>query len=828
MDSLPPYFNTGTFNTSAFYTEKDYLTKEEADKLYLSISTSSNFTALSGVTPGTVTASKAVIVDSNKDITGFRNLTSSTLYTTNSLSFSASNSLSSSTCNLNIDSVSGDQTLGSTTSNKFHLRSNGSRKLTINSSGLIGINNTAPTKQLDIIGDTAVSNSLMQISDGIVQFQTYFDGVQCCLQTGTNNRLSFAVNNGSVAAYVETDSSFNVNNTLYCNNTIQLNDSTPIALTTSTTGNSYPMHIHAVTASTGLLNGIAFNTSSTDTVPLASIILDKPSNSNGNLIFYTRQGGATISEVMRLNNSGNVVVANTLSTTTLSTTNFTLNSISVTATGTQLNYLSGTTLGTITASKAVTVDSSSNINSILNLTKTADSRQILFTNGTSTGTVFHSNNGTLFMGTISANDFSLQTNNTVRVNITSAGVTNIISGFQLAGSTVNSTATELNYLSGVTTGTASASKALVLDSNKNIIGINKLNITNANSTALTGTTTADQYSLSLLSTVSGIGQYPGCSIAFRNAADNTGMPFSVILSERTGTGSGDLVFLNLGAANVSECLRVASTGACAVNQSLIAQLSVGGSSYYTDGSYQKLLNLQSNNFDAVEFEIQVNSGANTTSTNAVFMGTLTNNDLRIGANNSTKMIIKANGYVGINTTSPSTYLSVSGTVSNTFNVGGQLYAIGSSTAYTTSQLGPVTVSVSATFAGPIQCSSIYCTSDRRVKKNINLLDNNYCENLYNANVYTFDYIGSDDTIPKIGFIAQDLNKLGYINLLNLNENQNLKFEEEGDIEGIQMSIDYNKVSVINFMMIKKLMNKNKELEERLNKLEKFISKLDIQ
>ena len=34
-----------------------------------------NFTVLDSVTVGTISASKAVIVDSNKDITGFRNVT---------------------------------------------------------------------------------------------------------------------------------------------------------------------------------------------------------------------------------------------------------------------------------------------------------------------------------------------------------------------------------------------------------------------------------------------------------------------------------------------------------------------------------------------------------------------------------------------------------------------------------------------------------------------------------------------------------------------------------------------------------------------------------
>ncbi|DAZ94923.1 TPA: hypothetical protein N0F65_003093 [Lagenidium giganteum] len=116
---------------------------------------------------------------------------SSTLNIRGSTPLSCNNSLSSSTCSLSVDSVSGDQTFGSTTANKFHLRTNGNRKITIGSTGL----------QLDIIGSTALTNSLYQITDGTVIYQQWFDGTQCWLQTFSNHPLTFASNNGSVQIY---------------------------------------------------------------------------------------------------------------------------------------------------------------------------------------------------------------------------------------------------------------------------------------------------------------------------------------------------------------------------------------------------------------------------------------------------------------------------------------------------------------------------------------------------------------------------------------------------------------------------------------------------
>ncbi|ETP28358.1 hypothetical protein F442_22349, partial [Phytophthora nicotianae P10297] len=71
------------------------------------------------------------------------------------------------------------------------------------------------------------------------------------------------------------------------------------------------------------------------------------------------------------------------------------------------------------------------------------------------------------------------------------------------------------------------------------------------------------------------------------------------------------------------------------------------------------------------------------------------------------------------------------------------------------------------------------------------------------------------TIPKIGFIAQDLNRLGYMNVLTITPNENMKKENDDDIEGAQMKIDYNKITSINFMMIKKLKKRIEKLERKM-------------
>jgi hypothetical protein len=490
-----------------------------------------------------------------------------------------------------------------------------------------------------------------------------------------------------------------------------------------------------------------------------------------------------------------------------------------------ISSLSATTLtGTLSTSSQPNITSTGDLTLPSSLTITNGTTPLSINNTTSTSTfrlTIQNSGGAQDIGSFTSHSFFLNSNNTRRLQCDTSGNIDILNhnastvGLKLGGTLITSSATELNYLSGATQGTAVASKALVLDSNRNITNIAKINVTSSDATTMTGTTNASAFGLNILSTVNTNGQYNSSAIAFRNALSD-GMPHGVILCQRTAAAAGDLVFLTQSATNnVSECLRVLSTGAIAVNAIANAGITCFGSANYVDGSYQKVLDLQSNNVSPIDFCIEINSGANTTSTNATWVGNLTNNDLRFGVNNSTKMILDTNGRLGIGTTAPSTTLHVSGIVSNTFNVGGSLYSTGTSTAYTTSQLGPVTVSVAAMFGGPIQCSSIYCTSDRRCKDIIRQVDADYCDKFYDLNVYEYKYKGSDETIPKIGFISQDLYAAGYIKLLSMTPNENLKKLDEDDIEGYQMNIDYSKITAINFCMIKKLLIRIKQLEMEL-------------
>ena len=152
----------------------------------------------------------------------------------------------------------------------------------------------------------------------------------------------------------------------------------------------------------------------------------------------------------------------------------------VTSTATELNYVD-VTPGTATASKALVLDSNLDIATINSLTATSITGTLQTAAQTNITTV-----GTL-------------------AGLVATGVVNVSShdgsttGLQLGGTLVTSTAAELNYVD-VTAGTAAASKALVLDSSRDITNINALT-----ASTLTGTLqTAAQTNITTVGTLAGL------------------------------------------------------------------------------------------------------------------------------------------------------------------------------------------------------------------------------------------------------------------------------------------------------------------------------------
>lgn len=992
---------------------------------------------VTGITPGTAIGSKALVLDSNLDISGIRNLSCTTnLTVTNGTTpLLLSNTSSSSTFRCTIQSSGGHIDIGSFTNNDFSLNSNNIRRLTISNTGNINI----------VTGTLSMGGS------------TIFDSSRNCTATSliipnANNDVITISNTTNSAAiprirFIGNVESFELgirNSTASTPNTFYLWDNTANAfrLTIDEVGNfNIPSHNGVdiglrlggtlVTASASELNYV--DVVAGTAAASKALVLD----SNRDIINIRNLTATNLTGTLQTAAQLNVTSVGTL--TSLNTLSLSINSIAVNSTATELNYLSGVTPGTIAASKAIVVDGSSNVNSILRLTKAISNTQMVFTNGTSTASVYHFNNGGLFIGTTSSNDFVLQSSGTGRCTLEAAGPFNIQGGLKISGTSVTSTAAEINYLDLTTgPGTAEASKCLVLDSSKQILGITKMNIGNnsviggrdfniLNNAANAGfrvgsnetlgncctfqwsyvgdnsasnrfgidffgvsnqfcllnngnvgiglsapaykldvsgslncttlninstlvTSTAAELNYNDLTTGPGTAEASktlvldsnrdiynvrriGCSGWLDPTNDASELYKGVIRMNSQSQGKGieiydtqfhgsDMPVLNLLPANSeypiymnfynlnrgnfrfyqvdngsalgagmnikyfrsafsalnTNCLNIRAPNdeiqimvndyntsnpntvfhpsnwvsdsqpnytttdfkaifcrSVLMKKSLMlststsstldpsAQCCITGSATYVDGSYNKVLRLLGANASPVELQIQCASGSNATSTNAVWIGCVSNNDLRFGNNNATRAIIDTNGRLGVGTNTPSCGLDIAtgeNSVTTTINIAINTYSLSIVTGSVTNLGGgPVSVNMCGRFRGSIWVQDkIYATSDRRLKKDIKPLDFTL-EHYSKLNPVSYKWKNTEKIM--LGLIAQECKDICG-EAITAVENENMKKETEDDPEGYQLTVDYNCINMMNVVAIKKLISENDNLKQELNEMKKII------
>ena len=380
--------------------------------------------------------------------------------------------------------------------------------------------------------------------------------------------------------------------------------------------------------------------------------------------------------------TGNINLTGSLqfSGTAITATAAELNKLSgVTATTAEINYLDITTIGTGEASKAVILDASRNITNINALTATnltGTLQTATQPNITSVGTLTSLSTGSLTL-------------NGTAITATAAEL-NKLSG-------VTATTAEINYLDITTIGTGEASKALVLDASRNIININALTATN-----LTGTLqTATQPNITSVGILTDITSSGAVSITDSTSSTST---TTGALKVTGGVGIG-------GATNIGGDLRIGSTSNKLILNSSSAYTNVtygtasvsltSGNVYiktnntFNDGgiNYDMGLYMESSNASPIGFAFQIHNGAKTTTTNAAFMGTVTNNDYAIMTNNTRRLTISSTGNVSINNTNNTYRLDVSGDI----NLTGSLRFSGTAVSATAAELNKLS-GVTATTA----------------------------------------------------------------------------------------------------------------------------------
>jgi len=265
--------------------------------------------------------------------------------------------------------------------------------------------------------------------------------------------------------------------------------------------------------------------------------------------------------------------------------------------------------------------------------------------------------------------------------------------------------------------------------------------------------------------------------------------------------------LNLGHFNANTIISIANNsriglGNIVENLSGARIFSIGSNSFL-DGSYQTIHEFRTDN-GSNKMLIELNPSGD------AFIGTSTANKFCFMYNNSRRMTIDNE------LTTSNNAIDITGDYTYTINTSGGLFSRMNTTNSTFSNSGAVFSNQWSLFCqiGFINALQIYLTSDRRMKENINILNDDYVDNLYNQNIYSYNYKGK--TNVNIGFIAQELLKDGYVDLLAFSPNKDLKKETEDDIEGVQMNLNYDSITICNSLMIKKLIKRINILEDKIN------------
>ena len=385
---------------------------------------------LDGVTAGTVAASKAVVADSNKDVTGFRNVT-----------------------------MTGDMTAATVTMTGFTVDADGDtalKSLAVDNSSTIGCD-----ADTDIM--TLADQSLALAND--VDFNV--------AKTGGLQLGGTAVT--STAAELNKLDGADANVTAAKLNTLAALSDAEIGYLdgASSTATASKLVVMDSNKDVGTLRNLTIDGVFTD----GNYTFD----TSGNVSGLGTVGAGAITSTGTISGSANLEIAGFAVVEGNLNLSGNLKMDSTTITATEIGYLDGLTLGTVAASKAVTVDSDKDASG--------------FRNVTATGAVTA---GSFVIGSANINEAELETIDGVTAGTVAASKAVVVdsnkdaSGFRHVTATGALTAgtsiiigsadlneTDMEKLDGITNGTVAANKAVVADSNLDVSGFRHVTATGA-------------------------------------------------------------------------------------------------------------------------------------------------------------------------------------------------------------------------------------------------------------------------------------------------------------------------------------------------------------
>lgn len=209
-----------------------------------------------------------------------------------------------------------------------------------------------------------------------------------------------------------------------------------------------------------------------------------------------------------------------------------------------------------------------------------------------------------------------------------------------------------------------------------------------------------------------------------------------------------------------------------------------------------------------------NRGDSVSNVRPAWIGT-TNSELRIGSNDISRLVLTRDGYIGVHTNSPICALDVGNIAGSSFTVdpSGQGYSRLLRTGVTTAT-GPIVISpLCARFQGDLACSSIYTSSDRRLKNDIKDLHIDI-EKYIKFKPVSYKFNNNNNKECK-GLIAQDIMDL-MPELVFVSENKDMKIQDENiDLDGYQYNINYQEIIIMNLQIIQQLIKRINNLETKI-------------
>ena len=661
-------------------------------------------------TQGIAEASKALIVDANRDISNIRNLQTENLTVNGTL-------VTSSATELNYNDIT---TIGTAEPGKALVADvnrdiSNIRNLEL-TNNLTITNHNGINKGL-ILGNTLVSATASEINilDGVTATTTEINKLSGVTATTAEiNKLAGITATTTELNYVDTTPG-----TVEASKAIIVDANRDISNIRNLQTENLTVNGTLITASASEINYNDLATIGTAEAGKALVVdLNRDisnirnltaTNLTGSIQTASQTNITSLGTLNSLSSNGNVNIAQHDG----STTGLQLNSTLVTATANEINVLDGITSTTAELNILDGVTANANeINVLDGITATTTELNIL--DGVTatyaeinvldgiTATTAELNYVDTTPGTAEANKAIIVDSNKDISGINALSVTSLL----VNGSSISTNGTTPPELSNITPGTASASKALVVDSNKDITSIRNLTATN-----LTGTLqTAAQTNITSVGTLTGLTSSGAISITNTTASSSSSTGALVVsggvgIGGATNIGGALLVTENitgtLATANqpnitaVGTLTGLTSSGEISITNTTASSSSSTGALVISGGvgiggAVNTANSISINRASGDGFvhnvtgtnSITLKSSINTANTWAQF-GTSSNHELRLMTNGSSRIYISNTGAVtmpGSVLITSSGSLNVTGaTTLNNVNIGGALSVTGNIT-----------------------------------------------------------------------------------------------------------------------------------------------------